>query len=238
MFIESLPMICSIVALVLLLFIGIRGAYLFSYYQKIGVLSLYYLYAGLFGVVLSALQLSIIFVKIIDLPPQLQFFNLVLTIISGITFIGFMYLLWKRPYRIGFLRISLFIGLFSFIMTMVPLLEIQKAADAISSGEASTFNIWHLQIAIFAFSLLLAVVYYYWKIMHLKNGLSLVVIFSLIPFLCSSLIVSFAQFGGCIMASNILYMLSFLPLAIKLTTEGFDHGHSSNTNINNINTWK
>lgn len=224
-FISIIPQICEWTALMLSVFIAVKSSLLFSYYQKIGTLSLYYLYSSLFGLSMSMLQFIYILTEMIPLPPHFIFFKFVVSILICINFIGFMYLLWKRPREIGILRIAIFTSLYAFAMMAVPLVEGNKMQQGILT---STFNLWYYPIAAFASVLLLCILYYYWKIAHFKNGLSIVVIFSLIPFLVSVLFAAMNPTGTYPIISYIAYVMSLVPLTIKLTTEGFDSGHKHN----------
>lgn len=228
---EMIPAICEWTSLLLCIFIALRGSYLFNYYQKLGTLSIYYLYTALFGVTMAAMQSLFIFTEIVTLPPELMLLRLSIVLLSGMSFVGFMYLLWKRPQTIGFVRIAAFIFFFAFIMTILPMIHEQKAG-AITSPYL--FNIWHYPIGFAALILLVSVIYYYCKIMHFKNGLSVVVIFSLIPFIISSVLIASNPTGNYSVLNYIFYAISFIPMSIKLTIEGLSNGNIGTNNNSSV----
>lgn len=220
--IQMIPQICEWTALMLTVFIAVKSSLLFNYYQKIGILSLYYLYASLFGLSMSILQGIYIFTEIFSLPGPLLFFKFVVSLLICITFIGFMYLLWKRPHHIGILRVCVFMALYTFALLAVPILE----GENIYTGMTlSSFGVWYFPVTALSIALLLFVTFYYWRIAHFKNGLSVVVIFSLLPFSLSTLSAALSPNGSYPTISYILYVFAFLPLCIKLTAEGFDSGY-------------
>lgn len=210
--------------LMLSLFIAIKASFLYAYYEKIGTLSLYYLYAALFGISASILQVFHIFIDLLSLPPDLLFIDFVATMMIRVNFLIFMYLLWKRPHRISLAKIGVFTFVAMLVAFSVPLMDSNSQALSIAD---SSFRMWYYPVFAFGILLLLSVIYYFWKIAHFHNGLSVVVMASLAFFLPGLLIAAMMQSPSTYHSpyNFILYALAMVPLSIKLITEGFDSGH-------------
>lgn len=210
--------------LVLSLFIAIKSSYLYKYYEKIGTISLYYLYAALFGISSSVLQIFHMLVDLISLPPDLLFIDFVATVMVRVNFLIFMYLLWKRPHQISLVKIGIFTFIAMLVAFSVPIMDHNSLALSVAD---SSFRMWYYPIFAFGLLLLTSVIYYFWKIAHFHNGLSVVVMLSLAAFLPATLMAAIINAPSTHHSpyNFILYTLAMVPLSIKLITEGFDSGH-------------
>jgi hypothetical protein len=219
--------------LILSLFIAIKSSFLYTYYERLGTLSLYYLYAALFGISTSIVQILHIFIHIVDIPQEIAFVDFVTTIMIRINFLIFMYLLWKRPHRISLLKIGLFTLVGLLIAFSIPVLEYSSQSLNVAN---SSFRLLYFPLFAFGCLLLLSIMYYFWKIAHFKNGLSIVVMISLLPFLIGVLMAALFEMPADQHSpyNYILYTIAMIPLPIKLMIEGFDGGREY-INGNNIN---
>lgn len=217
-------LICQTIMLVLSLFVAIKASFLYTYYERIGTLSLYYLYAALFGISSSLLQVFHIIVDFIKLPQDLLFIDFVATIMIRVNFLIFMYLLWKRPHKISLAKIGLFTFVAMLLAFSIPILDHGSPMLNLSN---ESFRMWYYPIFAFGLLLLASIIYYFWKIAHFHNGLSIVVMLSLAFFLPGTLIAAMINIPSTHHSpyNFILYTLAMVPLSIKLITEGFDSGH-------------